>query len=767
MTRGNTSTAQKAHLAAGDFRAARPALGWSDMSADVVDRSSVGGRTTGRLLAVAGIALTNVAVLAWIALSYLNESELPGGSVVLWLMFIALLMISTGACFLLLHQQLGPLDRIVEGLQQVTRLDVDTRISVPSGSALAPVADAFNAMAERLHEQMQAQASMADIDQLVLSRVKKEDIVRVVLEKTHRVLPADYIAMALLDGGAGRADVFRLAEGFAGELLVTDVRMTDSELAELHDTGHALIDTVCGTLPTYLAASHFPQDCSYELLPILHEGDVAALILIGHRHSPALNCEHMSLATSYASHISVALANAQWEQKLFRQAHYDALTGLPNRLAFLDRLQQSVVRSAREAGTLGIMFVDLDNFKLVNDSLGHAVGDEYIKAIAERFKACLRADDSVSRLGGDEFVITAMGAGDHDLTVASVSQIAGRILAAASESVSIQGHELRCSASIGIAIYPRDGDDPETLLRSADTAMYHAKNLGKSTFQFYSSDLNEELVELMELSTDIRNALEQDQFELYYQPKLDGFSGEISGAEALLRWNHPQRGFVQPEVFIPAAESLGLITDIGEWTLSAACRQLRSWRDAGIEPPRLAINMSSAQLAQPDIFERVRDTLAVFELSGTDLELEITEHLLMEDVDTAMVVLQNMRSLGVRISIDDYGTGFSSLAHMKQLPVDTLNIDRQFIDGLASDLADRAIVNSTIVLARHLGMNVLAEGVETAAQLEALRAFGCNEVQGFFYSRPLSTADFSALLSAGEKLEGADVSQTPQESITP
>ena len=288
--------------------------------------------------------------------------------------------------------------------------------------------------------------------------------------------------------------------------------------------------------------------------------------------------------------------------------------------------------------------------------------------------------------------------------------------------------------------------------------MYHAKNLGKSTFQFYSNDLNEELLQLMQLSTDIRNALEQDQFELYYQPKLDGFSGEITGAEALLRWNHPQRGFVEPEVFISAAESLGLITDIGDWTLEAACRQLRAWRDADIQPPRIAINMSSAQLSQADIFERVRDTLAKYALCGADLELEITEHLLMEDVETAMVVLENLRSLGVRISIDDYGTGFSSLAHMKQLPVDTLNIDREFIDGLASDRADRAIVNSTIVLARHLGMNVLAEGVETAAQLEALRAFGCNEVQGFYYSRPLSASAFSDLLKAGGSLEGEDFS---------
>ncbi len=714
-------------------------------------------RTHGRMLTIAAIALTNVAILVWIALSFFDSGSLPAGNAAMWVLLIVLLAVSVGACVMLLRQELVPLDKLVSGMDRVTRLDYDTRIDVPEGSALEPVADAFNDMAERIHAQLQTQAAMAEIDALVLSRVKKEDIVRVVLEKTHRVLPADYIAMILVEPGSEQADMFRLAEGFAGELLVSDVTMPADDLMELQQVGHVLTDGVSGVLPEYMLASHIPQNGSLELIPIVHDQEIVAVLFLGHRGAPTLSSDHMGLANTYAGRIGVALANAQWEQKLFRQAHYDALTGLPNRMAFLDRLQLGVSRAERQGDTLAIMFVDLDNFKLVNDTLGHAVGDEYIKAIADRFKGCLRADDTVSRLGGDEFVITAMGASDHDLTVASVNQVAGKILRAASETVGIQGHELRCSASVGIAIYPRDGEDPETLLRSADTAMYHAKSLGKNTFQFFSNDLNEELIELMELSTDIRNALEQDQFELYYQPKLDGFSGEISGAEALLRWNHPRRGFVKPDVFIPAAESLGLIVDIGDWTLNAACRQLRAWRDEGITPPRLAINVSAAQLAQADFFERVRETLSNYGLGGSDLELEITEHLLMEDLEKAVGVLEKMRSLGVRVSIDDYGTGFSSLAHMKQLPVDTLNIDRAFIKNLASDLADRAIVNSTIVLARHLGMKVLAEGVETAAQLEALRAFGCNEVQGFYYSRPLSAADFNPLLLSGGVLPGADV----------
>ncbi len=668
---------------------------------------------------------------------------------------LGILSISLASIYLI-RRQMSPLGEIMAGIQRVTGKDYDTPVRVQSGDEFEEMATAFNVMSARVSHQLLMQESMSGIDQMILSRIKKEDIVKIVLEKTPAVLPADYLAMVLLEKGEQRGEIYRLSDSFAGDLQSTEVTIGPLQLEELAVTGHVLIDGSDGELPHYILDSNIPRDCSFELLPIKLEGAVIALIMLGHRQPPLIDVDHITLANNYADRIAVALANAEWETRLFHQAHYDALTGLPNRMAFLDRLDQSVNRVARQGGNLGIMFVDLDNFKLVNDTLGHPVGDRYIKVIAERFKECLRADDTVSRLGGDEFVITAMGGADHDLTVASISRMADRILGAASEPIMIDGHELRGSASIGIAIYPKDGDDPEALLRNADTAMYHAKGLGRGIFQFYSSELNEELQELMRLSNDIRSALEKNEFELYFQPKVDTFSHEITGAEALIRWNHPKRGMIRPDLFIGAAEGLGLITAIGDWTLEQACRQLRTWRDHAMMPPRIAINVSAAQLRQTDMYTQVRSALKRYGLPGDDLELEITENLLVEDMDSAVTVLEQIRSLGVKVSMDDYGTGYSSLSYMKELPVDTLKIDRCFIENISTDGADRAIINSTIVLARHLGMKVLAEGVETETQLQALKAFGCDEIQGYYFSEPLQEREFRSLLIEDRMLLGAN-----------
>lgn len=657
---------------------------------------------------------------------------------------------------LLIRRQMTPLEEIMAGIERVGEKNYDTPVDVHSGDEFEDLAHALNTMSSRVSHHLLTQSSMSEIDQLILSRIKKEDIIKIVLEKTPRVLAADHIAMLCFERGESQGEMFRLSESFGGELMRSEIHADPGQLQELGMTGHLLLDGTVTAVPEFILASNIPRHSTFELLPILLDNALIALVVLAHAKAPTLEPEHLALARSYADRIAVALANAEWEEKLFRQAHFDSLTGLPNRPAFLDRLQQSVTRMSRQGGNLGILFVDLDNFKLVNDSLGHPVGDKYIQTIAERFKECMRADDTVSRLGGDEFVITAQGSDNHDLTVASISRVADRILEAAAEPIVIDGHELRGSASIGIAIYPKDGEDPEALIRNADTAMYHAKNLGRGIFQFYSSELNEELMELMRLSTDIRSALENDEFELHYQPKVDTFSHEITGAEALLRWNHPTRGMIRPDVFITAAEGLGLITAIGDWTLHAACRQVRKWMDSAMTPPRIAINVSAAQLRQSDIYRQVRTNLKRYGLPGSALELEITENLLVQDMDSAIAVLEELRSLGVKISIDDYGTGYSSLAYMKELPVDMLKIDRAFIDKLDSDSADRAIVNSTIVLARHLGMKVLAEGVETQAQLSALQAFGCDEIQGYFFSRPLPAEDFRSMLAEDRALQGMD-----------
>lgn len=667
---------------------------------------------------------------------------------------LVILSISLASIFFI-RRQMSPLSIIMKGIQRVTQKDYSQDVEISSGDEFEDMADAFNTMSGRVSHQLVTMASMSDIDQLILSRVKKEDILQIVLEKTRDVLPCDGISMLLLDkaGDEDDARVYRLAEGFHGELQIVAVALEAEQVQHALEQDYFFVDDNSADLPAYLSADAKPTGSTFQIFPIRQEQQLVALIILGFENKPSPESDDITLALNYVDRIAVALANAEWEDRLFRQAHYDSLTGLPNRLAFLDRLGQNIIRAQREKQTFGVLFVDLDNFKLVNDSLGHPVGDQFIKIISERFSDCLRADDTVSRLGGDEFVITALGSSSHALTVASVNQVANRILQAATEPLGVVGHEIRSSASIGIALYPKDGEDPETLLKNADTAMYHAKSLGRGKFQFYASELNEQLMELMHLSSDLRRALESEQFELYYQPKVDVASRKIVGAEALVRWNHPERGLVSPGAFIEAAESLGLISTLGNWTLEAACKQLRQWRDAEIEPVRISVNVSALQLQHDKVFEKVEDLLEQYELAGEDLELEITENVLVADMEATVAVLEQVRSLGVKVSIDDYGTGYSSLSYMKQLPVDALKIDRCFIVDICTDRADQAIVNSTIVLANSLGMSVIAEGVEEADQVALLQSYGCNQIQGYYFSRPMQSHPFTALLTGEESLE--------------
>jgi diguanylate cyclase (GGDEF)-like protein len=693
--------------------------------------------------------------------SYLFQATEEFRRLFLAVAILVVLSISLVSVFLI-RRQMSPLSIIMDGIGRVTHKDYSRPVEVSSGDEFEDMAGAFNTMSGRVSQQLVTMASMSDIDQLILSRVKKEDILQIVLEKTRDVLPCDGISMFLLDQDELEGRVYRLAEGFHGELQSQEVSLEVSQRELATSQAHFLIDGSDAQCPAYLSEEARPTGNVFQVLPIHLDQQLSALIILGFEKMPEMEEEDITLALNYVDRIAVALANAEWEDRLFRQAHYDSLTGLPNRLAFLDRLGQSVVHAHRERQIFGVLFIDLDNFKLVNDSLGHPVGDQLIKVISERFNDCLRADDTVSRLGGDEFVITAMGSGSHALTVSSLNQVATRILQAAMDPIVIDEHEIRSSASIGIALYPKDGEDPETLLKNADTAMYHAKSLGRGKFQFYSRELNEQLVELMHLSTDLRTALAKNQFELYYQPKVDVATRTIVGAEALVRWNHPDRGLVSPGSFIEAAESLGLISSLGDWTLMAACQQLRAWRDAGAEPVRVSVNISALQLQHDNMYEKIEGLLAEYGLEGSDLELEITENVLVEDMEATVLVLSQMRGLGVKVSIDDYGTGYSSLSYMKQLPVDTLKIDRCFIVDICKDKADQAIVNSTVVLANNLGMTVIAEGVEEVDQVILLHSYGCTQIQGFFFSKPLPENGFTALLTGATKLENLQLDRLPK-----
>jgi diguanylate cyclase (GGDEF)-like protein/PAS domain S-box-containing protein len=424
-------------------------------------------------------------------------------------------------------------------------------------------------------------------------------------------------------------------------------------------------------------------------------------------------------------------------------AYHDALTHLPNRTLFRDRLVHALTHAHREVRTLAVIFIDLDRFKTVNDTLGHPVGDELLLQVSRRMTETIRADDTLARLGGDEFVLL-LEDGDSAQWAATVAH---KLLECLSRPMHISGHELVVTTSLGISLYPTDGEDADTLIRHADRAMYEAKQRGRNNFQFFTQSLNDGAFERLVMENVLRGAVSRDELVLYYQPQIDLANGRLMGVEALVRWRHPELGLVPPDRFIPLAEEIGIIGDIGAWVLRAACRQLADWDAQGIQVPRMSVNLSVKQIDDSSLVELVASTLRETGLGDNRLELEVTESMLMRVPEANRITLDAIKSMGVELTVDDFGTGYSNLAYLKLLPLDRLKIDQSFVRDIGRDSNDEAIVRAIIALARSLGLETVAEGVEEAHQAEFLLREGCNLVQGYLYSRPFP-AEQLALVNA-------------------
>jgi diguanylate cyclase (GGDEF)-like protein/PAS domain S-box-containing protein len=435
------------------------------------------------------------------------------------------------------------------------------------------------------------------------------------------------------------------------------------------------------------------------------------------------------------------------EQRIHRLAYYDALTQLPNRTLFQDRLHSALQHGERHGEWVPLMFLDLDRFKPINDSLGHAAGDRMLKEVALRLCACVDSDDTVARMGGDEFTLLLQSQAQREGALTRAMHVGEQILASLALPFILEGREFFVTASIGIALSPQDGHELSQLMKNADTAMYHAKERGKNNFQFYQADMNASALQRLELESDLRHALEQGEFRLYYQPQFSGDGKRLTGTEALLRWQHPQRGLVPPGDFIPVLEELGLVVEVGDWVLRESCRQLAEWHKAKIRVPKISVNLSARQFAEGDLDQRIAQIIEQSEIAAACLELELTESILMEDVANAMQTLSSLKQLGVCIAIDDFGTGYSSLNYLKQFPIDVLKIDRSFVDGLPHGEQDGQIARAIIAMAHSLNLTVIAEGVETLAQLDFLRDHACDEVQGFLLGRPMPAQQFTALFT--------------------
>ena len=421
------------------------------------------------------------------------------------------------------------------------------------------------------------------------------------------------------------------------------------------------------------------------------------------------------------------------EQRIMYLASHDALTDLPNRTLLQDRIQQALVQARRNHSQGAVLFIDLDRFKTINDSIGHDVGDLLLKGVAHRLVSTLRGEDTVARQGGDEFIVVLPSVNN----VPDAGIVAQKLLEAMALPYQIMDKELRTSASIGIAVFPADGEDADTLLKNGDTAMYHAKEAGRNNYQFFTARMNQLAAEKQSLGTHLHQALERDELLLHFQPIIDMAHGKLVGIEVLLRWQHPVQGLIPPVTFIPLAEESGLIVSIGEWVLESACGQLRAWRDQGYEVPRLAINLSARQFRRKGLVETIARILAETGVAGAYLELEITESALMDNTDEVSEILRKLKGMGITIAIDDFGTGYSSLSYLKRFSIDKLKIDQSFVQDIVADPDDAAIVIAIITLAHSLKMKVIAEGVETDAQFAFLRREGCDQCQGYYFSKPL------------------------------
>jgi diguanylate cyclase (GGDEF)-like protein len=519
-------------------------------------------------------------------------------------------------------------------------------------------------------------------------------------------------------------------------------------------------------LPVYLGPLGGLGAVSFCVLPLRYQQQLVGIIALGDRDAAPAEEDDRIQARRLADQVAVALANARMLQQVRTLAYYDSLTGLPNRLSYKERLAQSLEDAGRHEGLVAALFIDLDHFSRINDTLGHDAGDHLLQQVAGRLRASCREredevgpaaaalDPQVARLGGDEFTVLMPGLAEPR----DAGKLARRILSSLAQPFRLDGREIFINASIGIAIYPYDGEDLETLLMHADTAMYQAKEQGGGSYQAYSRSMNASALQRLTLEHSLRRALEREQFEVHYQPIVEARTGRPVGAEALVRWRHPELGLLLPSEFIPLAEENGLIVPLGEWVIQRACAHNREWQLRGLPPLRVVVNLSSRQLRR-GITDTVARILHTSGLESRYLGLELTESVLVNHQKEGTDTLHALRAMGLHLSVDDFGTGYSSFSYLKHFPLDTVKIDRSFVRDITGDPDDAAITTAIIAMGHALGLKVVAEGVETDAHVALLRRQGCDQLQGYYFSRPMPAGELAAYLAqvkgAGKKGKGA------------
>jgi diguanylate cyclase (GGDEF)-like protein len=684
---------------------------------------------------------SSIHVVAWepapVALAALSTRQL-----VFPALMLAGVLLAAWLAVRQLHAQLKPLDALIAVTRRLARRDFTAPVRIESRDEFRDLGDAFNQMSDALKREFEAVDAMAQVDRLLLESRGLETVLDALLPRISRVTACHSVAVVLVDTMApDRARVFEYLPGLTEALPVRrvpfdPVRMRGPLLRE-----PALQIPAAEAHGDFAFVSTLAESGAERILmlPLIQDTALAGVLCLGYgAQQGAVAGDGREHSREIADRLSVALANLAHGDALYRQAHFDSLTGLPNRHYFHKHLQSEMDNAGARGAQGALIYVDLDNFKRVNDTAGHGHGDELLRVVAQRLGACCRGEDMVARLGGDEFAVVVRDASDPD----TVRLIAERILVSVAQPIRVGSREHVISASVGITLFPGDGQTLETVLKHADIAMYRGKEAGRNRAVFFEPEMNERMESRVALESGLQRALHDELFQLFFQPIVSIGDARLAGAEALLRWPGAPGHAPGPAQFIPAAEQTGLIVGIGEWALDRACAQLRDWRGKGLALPYVSVNVSPRQLAEPDFTDKLAAILRRHHLRPLDLLLEITEGVFAEG-DQARSALGRIAEIGVRLAIDDFGTGYSSLSYLRSFPIHTVKIDRVFVKDVPQDDSARRLLDTIVAMGHGLGKRVIAEGVENSAQLEYLRRVGCDAMQGYHVARPMAADAFA------------------------
>ena len=633
-----------------------------------------------------------------------------------------------------IRRTLVPLERLVEGTRRIAREEFDQPVQVERDDEFDQLAHSLNSMASRLGSQIGAMRALSEIDQGILSHLDIKQIIERVHGRLLEILPKAVVSVIVLDHTSANRDTACLWQSANAQLNQVQVPFDPRNRADFVRWRNGMWLAVDEPdVPDFVAMQSSLGVSHCLVIPIIWRNEVDGALLVGLADQKDINNELIEQVRDLGNRVGVALAAHTREAQLEYRAHHDDLTGLPNRALLRERLQQELAHARRDGSQLALLFLDLDRFKSVNDSMGHDAGDRLLCVAADRLRTCVRECDTVARLGGDEFVVLLTDLRNPQ----QAAKLAGQILTLLSQPFQIDGSTCFIGASIGVSVFPADGATGEELLKRADMAMYRAKAAGRGRVIFSEERMDIEQRERAVMERELRQAIMRDQLSVHYQPRFVLHDGRLCGAEALLRWQHPELGWVPPATFIPLAEEVGMIEEIDAWVLRHVCGQLAAWKLAGYAIGVVAVNVSGRQFKSDKLVSQVLDALESFGLAPHELELEVTEGVLIDNVELAIDLLDQIKQTGVSIALDDFGTGYSSLTYLRRLPVDVVKIDQSFVRDLTQDEDARSIGQAIISLAHALRKSVVAEGVETLEQANLLRAWGCDVVQGYYFARPL------------------------------